>query len=1190
MIGQVISHYKILEKLGEGGMGVVYKAQDLKLDRIVALKFLPPHLTANATDKARFLQEAKAAAALNHPNICTIHGIEEDADEQFIVMEYVDGVTLRQKVNAVRTQDAVSLPLNDAISYAIQVAEALSEAHGKAIIHRDIKSDNIMVTSKGHIKIMDFGLAKLKGAMRLTKTVGTVGTLAYMSPEQMQGNEVDRRSDIFSFGVVLFEMLAGRLPFRGEHDAAMMYSILNEDPQPLEKLRADVPTELRNIINRSLEKSREQRYQTIEEIISPLRSLHRGTAAPASSVKRPETRYAKSGTVNIAYQVLGDGSIDIVYVMGWVSNLDYYWEEPSYDRFLKRLASFSRLILFDKRGTGLSDRVHESELPTLEQRMDDVRAVMDAVTSSRAIVFGVSEGGPMSTLFAATYPERTLGLIMYGSYAKRVWAKDYPWAPTPEERQKFFDAIEQGWGGVVDLATLAPTVANDEGFRQWWAAYLRRSASPGAALALAKMNTQIDIRHVLPAIRVPTLIIHRKADVDIHVGGSRFMAQRIPHAKFVELPGDDHLPWVGDQDAILSEVEKFVKTIQHPSELDSILVTVLSVQSTTDDLQRHHSAFKKDIDRFRGKLLQTRGPEIIATFDGPARAIRSALALLDTSEQLGISLKAGLHTGECELMGSALKGAAIQMAHDVRSRAGFGEVLVSRTVKDLVAGSGIEFRDRGSERFPGIDGEWQLFSVVQKDTPDTKIHVKQEKSIAVLPFENIGSDKENEYFSDGVTDDIIAHLSKIQDLKVISRTSSIRYKQSEKPLREIAGELGVSNVLEGSVRRAANKIRVVVQLIEAATDAHLWADTYDRELTDVFAIQTEIAERVTGALKARLTADERSRIVKKPTEDMEAYNFYLLGRYHYNQWDEAQPFVKAIEYFQRAIDHDRGFARAYAALALPYLWHGAGYYGIRPRDAYAKVSTLATRALELDDELAEAHAVLAMFEQNIRFNWDAALSRIKRALELNPNSAEAYLIYGWCLPSVNRMDEAVAAALRAIDLDPASATVRGWAIYNMLVARRPEQALETLRAAEAQMPGDVFLLNIKTFVLIFLGRAKEAVPVAREVAKRLPVTAYRSTLAWVLAAAGEHVEARGLLNDIQALEKTEYVFPTSIALTLAHLGEMDRAFEYLERAYEDRAGWMAHVGCSPHFDVFRSDPRFESLVRRVGAVPAVREA
>ncbi len=441
---------------------------------------------------------------------------------------------------------------------------------------------------------------------------------------------------------------------------------------------------------------------------------------------QPETKYAKSGRVNIAYQVLGNGALDLVFVMGWVSHLDYFWEEPSFARFLRRLASFSRLILFDKRGTGLSDRVPDTELPTLEQRMDDVRAVMDAVGSQRAALFGVSEGGPMCALFAATYPERTIALAMYGTFAKRVWAPDYPWAPTPEGRQKWFDLLAQEWGGVVDLPTLAPSVASDERFRQWWATYLRRSVSPGAALAFGRMNTQVDIRHVLPAIRIPTLILHRTGDLDVDVGGARYMAERIPGAKYVELPGIDHLHWVGNQDAILEEVEEFLTGVRHGPELDRVLATVMFtdiVGSTEraaqlgdrrwrDLLETHHTLVRKELERFRGREIDTAGDSFLATFDGPARAIRCSVAINETVRPLGIEIRAGLHTGEIEVMGDQVGGLAVHIAARVAANAGPSEVLVSQTVKDLVAGSGIRFADRGSHILKGVPEEWRLFAVM----------------------------------------------------------------------------------------------------------------------------------------------------------------------------------------------------------------------------------------------------------------------------------------------------------------------------------------------------------------------------------------------------------------------------------------------------------------------------------------------
>lgn len=438
-----------------------------------------------------------------------------------------------------------------------------------------------------------------------------------------------------------------------------------------------------------------------------------------------ETHYAKSGEVNIAYQVVGDGPTDLVFVPGWVSHVELSWESPSLARFLNRLASFSRLIFFDKRGTGMSDRVPANELPTLEERMDDVRAVMDAVGSERASLFGISEGGPMCALFAATYPDRAASLIMYGSYARRLKDNDYPWGPDAETRQKFFDAIETGWGGVVDLGDLAPSVANDAEFAKWWAAYLRMGASPGAALALAKMNSQVDIRHVLPVIRVPTLVLHRTDDIDMEAGGGRYLAGHIPGARYVELPGVDHLPWVGDQDRILDEIEEFLTGAISRPEPDRVLATVLFtdiIDSTAraadvgdrrwrELLEAHGGIVERQLKTWRGRLIKSTGDGILATFDGPGRAIRCATGLCHDVKDIGLEIRAGLHTGECELLGDDISGISVNIAARVAALAKANEVLASRTVKDLVAGSGIEFEPRGEHSLKGVPASWDLYAV-----------------------------------------------------------------------------------------------------------------------------------------------------------------------------------------------------------------------------------------------------------------------------------------------------------------------------------------------------------------------------------------------------------------------------------------------------------------------------------------------
>ena len=438
---------------------------------------------------------------------------------------------------------------------------------------------------------------------------------------------------------------------------------------------------------------------------------------------RPETRYARSGDVSIAYQVIGEGPFDLVFVPGFVSHLEYLLEDPRVRRFLERLASFSRLICFDKRGTGLSDRA--VSIPTLEQRMDDVRAVMDAVGSERAALFGISEGGPMSVLFAATYPERTIALALYGTFVRTVWAPDYSWARRPEEWEARIRSVRDTWGTGAPATLFAPSMAGDEAFRRWWAGLERTSASPGAVEALFRMNAEIDARHVLEAIRVPTLVLHRAGDRAAKVDNGRYIAERIAGAKYVELPGDDHLAMIGDMDRLLDEIEEFLTGVRHDAEHDRVLATVLftDVVGATERaaalgdrrwrelLDRHHTMIRRELAAFRGREIDTAGDGFLASFDGPARGIRAAGAIRDKVKLMGLDVRAGLHTGECEIIGPKLAGIAVHIGARIAALAGPGEVLVSQTVKDLVAGSGLKFQDRGVHALKGVPGDWRIFAV-----------------------------------------------------------------------------------------------------------------------------------------------------------------------------------------------------------------------------------------------------------------------------------------------------------------------------------------------------------------------------------------------------------------------------------------------------------------------------------------------
>lgn len=431
--------------------------------------------------------------------------------------------------------------------------------------------------------------------------------------------------------------------------------------------------------------------------------------------------------------------------MGWVSNIDQFWTEPSFARFLHRLASFSRLIVFDKRGTGLSDRVPVEKLPTLEDRMDDLRAVMDAAGSRRAALVGLSEGGPLCLLFAATYPERTEAVVMIGSYARRLRTVEHPMGvETPEEVADILERIPHEWGGSFRLAIRAPSAMNDERFVRWWGGYLRSSASPAAAVALTKMNAEIDVQHVLPAVGMPVLVLHRRGDRAVPAAAGKLVADRLPRARYVELAGDDHLPFVGDQDTIVDEIQRFLTGERALADIDRVLVTVLRTDLADaagaaarlgdrgwhDALAELDAVARSEISQHRGREVGIRAGEIFATFDGPARAVRCSSLIVDGGRRLGLPVRAALHTGECTVVGDEVSGVAVEIAARALGHAGPGDVIVSSTVRDLVAGSGLELEElRG--RATGLPSGVSLLRVRVSGQPLAPVSVEDAHGPAV---------------------------------------------------------------------------------------------------------------------------------------------------------------------------------------------------------------------------------------------------------------------------------------------------------------------------------------------------------------------------------------------------------------------------------------------------------------------------
>jgi serine/threonine protein kinase len=773
MIGKTISHYNILEKLGEGGMGMVYKAFDTKLEREVALKVLRHEAIGDPAAKERFIREARAASALNHPNITTIYEIDEWHGQDFICMEYVEGETVKKKIQSGQ------MSMDEVLNIAIQTAEGLQEAHEHDIIHRDIKSENIMVTPKGLVKVMDFGIAKLRGTSGLTKNGTTMGTISYISPEQAKNQDADHRSDIWSFGVVLYEMITGQLPFQGEYDQVVLYSIMNEEPAPMTGLRIGVPLELERLVKKALAKNPDERYEHIENM---LEDLNAGKIQP---------------------------------------------------------------------GTERSKKISNSK----------------NIIRSKLLY-----------LFAGLIIIITTGLILKTTF----------------------------------------------------------------------LSNKID-------------------------------------------------------------------------------------------------------------------------------------------------------------------------------------------------------------------------------------------SIAVLPFQDFSKNVEQEYFTDGMTDALITELSKISALRVISRTSVMQYKKDPKSLAQIAKELNVDAVVEGSVLREGDKVQITARLIKTMPEKLLWADEDERDLRDVLILQKEVAKAITSEIKIALTPSEEADLAITKIVNPEAFELYLQGRYLMSNSGTPASIQKSINYFLKALEIDSSYALAYAGFAEAYTLFG-NYAMLPPNEALPNAKRYAIKALEIDETLVEAHTTLGYIKMIFDWDWTGAEGSIKRAIRLNPGYGYAYTLYAWYTAVMGRFEESIAHAKQALDLDPLSVGEKAFLGERLFEAGRYDEAVAQLKKA---MNDDASFYYAHWILGFVYEQKKMYVEAITEFKKAVEYSEEWSTciasLGHAYAISGKTNDAYGLLNELKELSKNQYISSYDIATIYVGLSEFDEAMTWLEKAFEQRDGYLGGwINIDPRLDVLKSDERFIDLLKKIG--------
>ncbi len=1191
--GTIINQYKILSSIGKGGMGEVFLAQDTKLDRKVALKILPAEFAEDADRMSRFVREAKSASALNHPNIITIHEIGESDGTHFIATEFIDGKTLGDY------KQANLLNYKSALEIAIQVASALDEAHQAGIVHRDIKPDNIMIRANGLAKILDFGIAKLSAPTESGEDAVTaiqsqtqagmiIGTPNYMSPEQARGKGVNHQIDIFSFGVVLYEMLSGVSPFKGETVSDVIAAVLTKEPKPL----TNVPPELAEIVHKTLQKDKRNRYQTAKDLLNDLKEVKQELEIQSRlgrnsvpHLEEPQTQILQAPTT----AEKPTGSTTDAEDGFWVAVLPFKYRGANAD--LEALAEG----LSEEIVTGLSRFSYLRVIArgsTLRNESDagDVRAIGKELGARYVMEGSLRQVG--ATMRLAVYlVDTSNGVQLWSENYQRAFSSEALFDLQDELVPRIVSTVADWYGVLPHFMSEFVRLKSPEKLSPYEA--LLRSFGYTARLS---PEDHLETRDILERAvgkspeNADCWAMLSTIYADEYKFGYNLKPDPLKRTLAAALRAVEAAPSNSFANYALAQARFFRKefdAFRSAAERAIALNPMNGAVAAYMGQLLHHSG-----DTKRGCELSEKARQLNPQHPGWYWSVPflQAYAEQDYRRALDYVLKMNM------------PGLFVYHMHLAATYGQLGEhQLAAQSARDLLAvAPDIELTVREfSEKWVNSETVEHLLEGLQKaglkiaaapnqEEPKTQILKAQtpaenemQNSIAVLPFENKSSDADSDYLSDGLAESLIYRLSQLPDLKVSPTSSVFRYKGKATDPQVIAKELGVDSVLTGRITQRGDALNISVNLVDTRNGKSLWGEQYERKMSELLATQKEIAAEITNNLKLKLSGESEQKLAKRYTDNNEAYQLYLKGSYHYARRTKAD-ILKGIDYFEQAIKLDPRFALAYATIAESYNSLGKNA-DLPPKDVVPQAKAAATRALEIDPTLAEAHGALADSLALYDWNWAESEREYGKAFQLDPNVSYIHLTRGasYFVPTGKR-DDAVAELKRAVELEPLSLITNAIFGLSFLYAGQTEKALEQGKKAYDLEPNFRFGRQYLGYTYITLGRYDDAIELAEKGLKTSPLSQEDLVIVGIAyAKSGRKLEAEQYLDRFRELAKTRYVRTVYIASICAALGDKDKAFAELEKSFADKDCFLPRIKLDPFMDPLRSDPRYKDLLKRM---------